>query len=157
MGVRVDQRGLSQAQYCYNCYKIYSKANDFMSRFSYRYYFLTSGLSTTLSLMLTYARTADGMYQKKSPESKLIRKQSLLQLYGALESLDSQFTYIVKTLLESPQDVFTTINGAKVSKSDALRKIDNMSDELGCLIYDTKELVLSLVGGDAINLNDDNN
>lgn len=59
MGVRVDQRGLSQAQYCYNCYKIYSKANDFMSRFSYRYYFLTSGLSTTLSLMLTYARTAD--------------------------------------------------------------------------------------------------
>lgn len=147
MSVNKLNRGKSQSQYCYNCFKIYELTTDFLSRLTYHYNFLSSGITVTLAELFTQARTVDiiSQYKLTDKDAKATKRQALLKLIGLLKSLDGQFTIITKKIYEHPENSFTTLTGNKVSKTDAIHKLDYYCDELGCLLTDTITLIEELI------------
>lgn len=134
MSVLKAHRSESKAEYINTANKIYVQTIGFLSRLSSRYSRLLATLVSMLaSEVLDHAEKANSIYPSDE-QRKELRKHHLLESRAALMALDVHLLQCYLIMLTNPEGCFTTASGRNVSSSDAMKKLDHMSQELGELI-----------------------
>ena len=134
MSVLKAHRSESRAEYVNTANKIYVQTINFLSRLSSRYSRLVAeSVAELASEVVDNAEKANSIYPSDETRKEL-RKQHLLESRAALMALDVHLAHCYDLMMLNPAGCFTKSNGDNVGSSDAKKKLEHMSQELGELI-----------------------
>ena len=140
MSVLKARRGISKAEFVNTANKIYTETLWFLSRLSARY----SRLLATDTIHLAHEIIANAeMANTVQPVDQIrfeLRQRCLLQAKVSLGALDVQMTHIYNLLMLNPEGAFDNKD-----KSGAVKKLDKMAENLGCLIDDESKLLAGVL------------
>ena len=140
MSVLKARRGISKAEFVNTANKIYTETLWFLSRLSARY----SRLLATDTIHLAHEIIANAeMANTVQPVDQIrfeLRQRCLLQAKASLGALDVQMTHIYNLLMLNPEGAFDNKD-----KSGAVKKLDKMAENLGCLIDDESKLLAGVL------------
>lgn len=77
-----------------------------------------------------------------------MRKELLISARASVRALDVRLSHCYKILMTNPEGAFTTSKGNKIGSEDAIRRLDNMCEDLGVLIDSEYNLLTSLLNSD---------
>ena len=136
MSVLKAHRGTSKAEFVNTANKIYTDTLWFLSRLSARYSRLlaqdTIHLAHDIIANAEMANTMQPVDQVKFD----LRQKYLLQARASLGALDVQLAHVYDLLMLNPEGAFDNKD-----KSGAIKKLDRMAENLGCLIDDEGKLL----------------
>ncbi len=135
MSVLKSHRSESKAEYVSIANQICNDTIEFLSRLSARYSRLlapkTAGLAADV---LIYAESANNTYPSDKVKAEK-REEYLVSAAASLHSLDDMLAHCYEIMMKNPEGCFVGSDGKRtVSSSEATRKLENMSQELGELI-----------------------
>ena len=140
MSVLKAKRGVSKAEFVSTANKIYTEVLWFLSRLSARYSRLLA--QDTIHLAHEVIANAE-MANTVSPIDTVrfeLRQRCLLQAKASLGALDVQMSHVYDLLMLNPEGAFDNKD-----KSGAIRKLDRMAENLGCLIDDERKLLAGVL------------
>lgn len=124
--------------------KIYVQTINFLSRLSSRYSRLVAeSVAELASDVADNAEKANSIYPSDDTRKDL-RKRHLLESRAALMALDVHLAHCYELMMLNPAGCFTKSTGDSVSSTDAKKKLERMSQELGELI-DAENIMLTNV------------
>jgi len=148
MSVLKAHRSESKAEYVNAANKIYIQTINFLSRLSSRYSRLMAAqVSQLASEVVDHVEKANSIYPSDATRKEL-RKTHLLEARAALLALDVHLAHCYELMMTNPSGCFTTGSGKDVNASDAKRKLEHMSQELGELIDTENHLLTSVLKSD---------
>ena len=131
MSVLKAHRSESRAEYVNTANKIYVQTINFLSRLSSRYSRLVAeSVAELASEVVDNAEKANSIYPSDETRKEL-RKQHLLESRAALMALDVHLAHCYDLMMLNPAGCFTKSNGDNVGSSDAKKKLEHMSQEIG--------------------------
>ena len=136
MSVLKAHRGTSKAEFVNTANKIYTDTLWFLSRLSARYSRLLA--QDTIHLAHDIIANAE-MANTMQPVDQVrfdLRQKYLLQARASLGALDVQLAHVYDLLMLNPEGAFDNKD-----KSGAIKKLDRMAENLGCLIDDEGKLL----------------
>ncbi len=136
MSVLKVRRGTSKAEFVNTANKIYTETLWFLSRLSARYSRLLA--QDTIHLAHEIIANAE-MANTMQPVDQVrfdLRQKYLLEARASLGALDVQMAHIYDLLMLNPEGAFDNKD-----KSGAIKKLDRMAENLGCLIDDEGKLL----------------
>ena len=148
MSVLKAHRGTSKAEFVNTANKIYTETLWFLSRLSARYSRLLS--QDTIHLAHEIIANAE-MANTMSPVDPVrfeLRQRYLLQAKASLGALDVQMAHVYELLMLNPEGAFDNKD-----KAGAIKKLDKMAENLGCLIDDEAKLLTGVLKYDKQTLN----
>ena len=149
MSVLKNKRGVSKAEFVSTANKIYTEVLWFLSRLSARYSRLLA--QDTIHLAHEVIANAE-MANTVSPIDTVrfeLRQRCLLQAKASLGALDVQMSHVYDLLMLNPEGAFDNKD-----KSGAIRKLDRMAENLGCLIDDERKLLAGVLKYDKQKFSD---
>lgn len=150
MSVLKNKRTQSKAEYVNTANQIYIKTVDFLSRLSARYSRLLAVQITELAgSLMDNMEEANSIYPS-NPTRKDLRLRHLLEGRAALHALDVRLTHCYWIMYQNPQGCFTAEHGGTVPSSTAMRRLDNMAQELGELIDQEDKLIGGVLESDRL-------
>ncbi len=148
MSVLKAHRSESRAEYVNTANKIYVQTVNFLSRLSSRYSRLVAESAAELaSDVVDNAEKANSIYPSDATRKEL-RKQHLLESRAALMALDVHLAHCYDLMMLNPAGCFTKSNGDSVGSSDARKKLERMSQELGELIDAENTMLTNVLKSD---------
>ena len=148
MSVLKSHRSESKAEYVNTANKIYVQTINFLSRLSARYSRLVAGSVSSLAAdVADNAEKANSIYPSDDIR-KSLREQHLLEARAALMALDSNLGHCYDLMMLNPSGCFTDGKGKTVPSTEAIKKLDNMSQELGDLIDTENGLLTNVLKSD---------
>lgn len=148
MSVLKAHRSESKAEYINTANKIYVQTINFLSRLSSRYSRLVAeSVAELASEVVDNAEKANSIYPSDATRKEL-RKQHLLESRAALMALDVHLAHCYELMMLNPAGCFSKSNGDSVSSSDAKKKLEHMSQELGELIDAENTMLTSVLKSD---------
>lgn len=148
MSVLKDKRTTSKAEYVNVANQIYVKTVDFLSRVSPRYSRLIAADTAHLAgQVMDHAEEANKIYPSDQLRKDL-RKSHHLEAMAHLSALDVRLSHCYQILYCNPQGAFTDGKGHKVPAAEAMRRLDNMSQDLGDLINQETDLLKGVMESD---------
>lgn len=93
------------------------------------------------------AEKANSIYPSDETRKEL-RKQHLLESRAALMALDVHLAHCYDLMMLNPAGCFTKSNGDNVGSSDAKKKLEHMSQELGELIDAENTMLTNVLKSD---------
>lgn len=148
MAMLKHQRNESPAEYVNVGYSIFLETLDFLTRISVRYQrLLAADTMHQANLVMINTESANSIRVNDDVTYNL-RKKYLLEARAALTSLDVMLTRIYRIMLTNPQGCFTNTKGNTLSPKEAVRRLDNMADELGNNIDLENELITGVIDSD---------
>lgn len=148
MSVLKAHRSESKAEFVNTANKIYVQTINFLSRLSSRYSRLVAdSVAELASEVVDNAEKANSIYPSDATRKEL-RKQHLLESRASLMALDVHLSHCYELMMLNPSGCFTTGSGNSVSSSDAKKKLEHMSQELGELIDAENALLTSILKSD---------
>ena len=136
MSVLKAHRSTSKAEFVNAANKIYTETLWFLSRLSARYSRLLA--QDTIHLAHDIIANAE-MANTMQPVDQVrfdLRQKYLLQARASLGALDVQLAHVYDLLMLNPEGAFDNKD-----KSGAIKKLDRMAENLGCLIDDEGKLL----------------
>ena len=136
MSVLKAHRSTSKAEFVNAANKIYTETLWFLSRLSARYSRLLA--QDTIHLAHDIIANAE-MANTMQPVDQVrfdLRQKYLLQARASLGALDVQMAHVYDLLMLNPEGAFDNKD-----KSGAIKKLDRMAENLGCLIDDEGKLL----------------
>lgn len=97
--------------------------------------------------VLDHAEKANSIYPSDATRKEL-RKTHLLESRASLMALDVHLAHCYELMMTNPAGCFTTSSGKTVNSSDAKRKLEHMSQELGELIDQENSLLTNVLKSD---------
>ena len=140
MSVLKAHRGTSKAEFVNTANKIYTDTLWFLSRLSARYSRLLA--QDTIHLAHDIIANAE-MANTMQPVDQVrfdLRQKYLLQARASLGALDVQLAHVYDLLMLNPEGAFDNKD-----KSGAIKKLDRMAENLGCLIDDEGKLLSGVI------------
>ena len=140
MSVLKAHRGTSKAEFVNTANKIYTETLWFLSRLSARYSRLLA--QDTIHLAHEVIANAE-MANTMSPVDQVrfeLRQRYLLQAKASLGALDVQMAHVYELLMLNPEGAFDNKD-----KAGAIKKLDKMAENLGCLIDDEAKLLTGVL------------
>ena len=140
MSVLKAHRGTSKAEFVNTANKIYTETLWFLSRLSARYSRLLA--QDTIHLAHEIIANAE-MANTMSPVDQVrfeLRQRYLLQAKASLGALDVQMAHVYELLMLNPEGAFDNKD-----KAGAIKKLDKMAENLGCLIDDEAKLLTGVL------------
>ena len=140
MSVLKAHRGTSKAEFVNTANKIYTDTLWFLSRLSARYSRLLA--QDTIHLAHDIIANAE-MANTMQPVDQVrfdLRQKYLLQARASLGALDVQLAHVYDLLMLNPEGAFDNKD-----KSGAIKKLDRMAENLGCLIDDEAKLLTGVL------------
>jgi len=135
-------------EYVNTANQIYVETLDFLSRLSARYSRLIApDVIHLASVVLDNSEEANSIYPAGRVKKEL-RQRHLLEALAALNALDVHLEHVYNILMLNPQGAFTDSKGNKLSKSEAVKKLDDMSDSLGGKIDFESECLKGILDSD---------
>lgn len=148
MSVLKAHRSESRAEYVNTANKIYVQTINFLSRLSSRYSRLVAeSVAELASEVVDNAEKANSIYPSDETRKEL-RKQHLLESRAALMALDVHLAHCYDLMMLNPAGCFTKSNGDNVGSSDAKKKLEHMSQELGELIDAENTMLTNVLKSD---------
>ena len=148
MSVLKAHRSESRAEYVNTANKIYVQTINFLSRLSSRYSRLVAeSVAELASDVVDNAEKANSIYPSDETRKEL-RKRHLLESRAALMALDVHLAHCYELLMLNPAGCFTKSNGDRVSSTDAKKKLERMSQELGELIDAENTMLTNVLKSD---------
>lgn len=148
MSVLQAHRSESKAEFINTANKIYVHTINFLSRLSSRYSRLVAApVSGLAAEVIDNAEKANSIYPSDETRKEL-RKRYLLQSRAALMALDVHLAHCYELMMLNPAGCFSKSNGDHVSSSDAKKKLEHMSQELGELIDDENAMLTNVLKSD---------
>lgn len=148
MSVLKAHRSESKAEFVNTANKIYLQTIHFLSRLSSRYSRLMATQVANLATeVLDHAEKANSIYPSDATRKEL-RKTHLLESRASLMALDVHLAHCYELMMTNPAGCFTTSSGKTVNSSDAKRKLEHMSQELGELIDQENSLLTNVLKSD---------
>ena len=148
MSVLKAHRSESKAEYINVANKIYVQTINFLSRLSSRYSRLVATeVSSLAAEVLDHSEKANSIYPSDDMRKEL-RKTHLLEARASLMALDVHLSHCYELMMTNPSGCFTTGGGNSVKASDAKKKLEHMSQELGELIDRENGLLTSVLKSD---------
>jgi len=136
MSVLKAHRSTSKAEFVNAANKIYTETLWFLSRLSARYSRLLAQDTIHLAHdIIANAEMANTMQPVDQVRFEL-RQKYLLQARASLGALDVQLAHVYDLLMLNPEGAFDNKD-----KSGAIKKLDRMAENLGCLIDDEGKLL----------------
>ena len=136
------------SEYINTANKIYVQTINFLSRLSSRYSRLVAeSVAELASEVVDNAEKANSIYPSDATRKEL-RKQHLLESRAALMALDVHLAHCYELMMLNPAGCFSKSNGDSVSSSDAKKKLEHMSQELGELIDAENTMLTSVLKSD---------
>lgn len=134
MSVLKNRRLTSKADYLNYANDLCDATIEILVRLSPRYgRVLTASTAALAHKVVDEAEIANGIYPSDATRKER-RKIHLLEARGALRALDVELTRCYIVLLKNSEGAFTTAHGKKVAPAEAVRKLENMAENLGTLI-----------------------
>lgn len=135
MSVLKAHRGVSSMEYVKVADTINHEVLLFLTRLSARFDRLLSPKTIALADDLAdFAMMANDIGAPNDRTKYDLREKYLLQAKAANAALDRRLRRVYEVLMLNPQGCFTRSNGKTVPKGKAVELLDNMCEELGCLI-----------------------
>ena len=148
MSVLKAHRSESRAEFVNTANKIYVQTINFLSRLSSRYSRLVAeSVAELASEVVDNAEKANSIYPSDETRKEL-RKQHLLESRVALMALDVHLAHCYDLMMLNPAGCFTKSNGDNVGSSDAKKKLEHMSQELGELIDAENTMLTNVLKSD---------
>lgn len=147
MSVLKSKRTVSKADYVNVANQIYIKTVDFVSRLSARYSrLLAAPIAQLAGEVMDQMEKANSIFP--SGDRKALRTAHLVEGRASLHALDVRLTHCYMILNQNPQGCFTTEHGKTMSSSAAMRRLDNMAQDLGELIDQEDKLIGGVLESD---------
>lgn len=145
MSVLKNKRQESKAEYVNTANKIYINVIHFLARLSARYSrLMAEDTAHVASNVIDNVEIANSIFPSDEERTQL-RKKHLLEARGNLLALDVKLTHIYTILMANPEGCFTTSHGREVSSSEAVKKLNNMAEEIGLLIDSENKMLTALI------------
>ena len=141
-------------EYVTNAYAIEGKALDFIKRLSVNNARLYQKPVARLAMLqANTAYMANEIYPTNLAEYQ-IRRILLNVSVGVLHVLDKRMADVYQLLMVNPSEAFNRKNGKPFPKADAIRILDNMAEDLGCMIDDQDKLLKGVRDSDKARFSD---
>lgn len=150
MSVLLAKRSRSKVEFITKAIEIETRTLNLLSRLSNRYGRLLADKTMEQAIdVVVNVEKANSVFVKDASEYNL-RKEYLLKARASLSSLDVLLCTVFDTLRLNPQGAFTTSTGKSVSESDATRRLDSISLELGQSIEQEFSLIKGVLDSDKV-------
>lgn len=141
MSVLKNKRTTSKAEFVNTANLIYVGTISILSRLSARYSRLLAPATAAMaSEVLDHAEKGNKIFPS-DPQRKELRREHLLEALASLSALDVQLTHCYMILMQNPQGAFTDSKGKAIPAAEAVKRLDDMAQDLGELI-DREETML---------------
>lgn len=148
MSVLLKDRNDSTIEYVYTARQIYIETLNFITKLSARYSrTIGNDLNELSSAMFNHVVMGNDIFPSDEIRFRL-REEYLLQARGELSALDAKLSICYDLMMMNPAGCFTTSSGKSVDSSKAIKKIDNMAQNLGELIDKERRLITSVLKRD---------
>ena len=148
MSVLKSRRGTSKAEFINTANKIYTETLWFLSRLSARYSRLLAQDTIHLAHeIIANAEKANTVLPVDQVRFEF-RQKHLLEAKAAVGALDIQLTHIYELLMLNPEGAFENKD-----KAGAVKKLDRMAENLGCLIDTEGKLLTGVLKSDKQSYN----
>lgn len=148
MSVLKVNRGLSSMEFVKVADTINHETLLFLARLSVRYERLLAPKTIALADDLAdFAMMANDIYVNDKVKYEL-RESYLLRAKAANAALDRRLRRVYETLMLNPQGCFTKANGSTVPPAKAVRILDRMAEDLGCMIDREAALLKGVLDSD---------
>lgn len=148
MSVLKAHRSESKAEYINTANKIYVQTINFLSRLSSRYSRLVAeSVASLASEVVDNAEKANSIYPSDAARKEM-RKQHLLESRAALMALDVHLAHCYELMMLNPAGCLSKSNGDNVNSSEAKKKLEHMSQELGELIDAENTMLTNVLKSD---------
>lgn len=134
MSVLVKRRSESKAEYINTAYLIYAGVVEFLARMSARYSrIMAAHIADLAGQLQAHTEQANAIYPS-SVQRKDLRRAHLLEARASLMALDAALTLAYTVLRQNPQGAFTTNKGERMDAGRALKRLENLADNIGQMI-----------------------
>lgn len=141
MSVLKQKRTVSKAEFVNTANQIYLETLTFLTRLSARYSrIVAEPVAVLAGEVIDHAEKANSIFPSDAQRVEL-RKAHLLEARASLMALDVRLTHCYLLMNQNPEGCFTTAKGKTVPSSEAMEKLDKMSQSLGELIDQENELL----------------
>lgn len=141
MSVLQSKRHVSKMEYVTNAYAIENYSLDFTKRLSVKNARLYQKPVARLAMLQAdTAYIANEIYPTNLAEYQ-IRRILLAISMGVLHALDKRMSDVYEMLMVKPQEAFNRQNGKPIPNAEAVRILDRMAEDLGCMIDNQDNLI----------------
>ena len=148
MSVLKNKRSESKAEYLNTAFTICSETMSFLKLLSARYSRLLAQDTMHLAVqVMTEAEKANSIFPSDETRKEL-RKRHLLEARASLLSLDVMLTLCYQSIMKNPEGAFTNSKGRTLESDESIKKIERMSENLGCLIDKENALLTKVLKSD---------
>lgn len=159
-----NHRGRSKGDFVNTALDIQLETLNFLSRLSARYARLLAKDTMQLANKIVVEAESAQSMQPTDETRYEHRKGHLLEARAAVKSLDDMLELIYQTLMKNPEGAFDDLRAQKKAKAkavdprdagkqkekaeEAIKRLDKMSETLGCLIDDEDNMLTELMDSD---------
>lgn len=148
MSVLKNKRGESKAEFVNVANQIYVQTLHFLTRLSNRYArLIASDIAHLASEVVNQSEMANSIFPA-GDERKAMREYHLTEARAALMALDVQLSHCYNLLTQNPCGCFETSSKKPLGAAEAQRRLDKMSENLGCLIDSENRLLNQVMRSD---------
>ena len=141
MSVLKNKRHLSKMEYVTNAYAIEKYSTDFTKRLSVKNARLYQKPVARLAMIQSdLAYIANEIFPTNLAEYQ-IRRILLAVSMAVLHALDKRMSDVYEMLMVNPQEAFNRKNGKPIPNAEAIKILDRMAEDLGCMIDDQDSLL----------------
>lgn len=148
MSVLLSKRSESKAEFVNTANEIYTRTIAFLTRLSARYSrLIAADVARLASEVVDNAEKANSIFPSDTVRRDL-RERHLLEARASLMALDVKLSQCYQIMSLNAEGCFETSTGKAVAKSDAIKKLDKMSQTLGELIDKENTLLTGVLKSD---------
>ena len=148
MSVLKSKRKESATEYVNLADEIYAYTLAFCTKLSNRYQRLIG--RDTMAIASKIIDEAEGANSVRIIDRTTyeVRRKHLLEARAGVKALDVHMYYIWKTISTNPQGCFTNTKGETKTPAEALKILDTMAENLGCMIDEASNKISKVLESD---------